>query len=163
MKYRNLRIEELEEVQDKFVLFLSANGLDAKEWELLKGKDEARVNELIGQFSDIVFDNVLNRVEYLIGKSKQELRCIKIDEQGMSLYGFKVDGDVDVDFRTDQSFDSMLEEVRQKGAEVFMTKGSKEHKESKNMEIFKLMERGMLIADSSMYEMLASMESPVEK
>ena len=50
-KYRRLTVEELDEMQQEFIHYLVANGIEAKDWKRLKEKDESQAQLWIDSFS----------------------------------------------------------------------------------------------------------------
>ena len=74
MQYRRLTTDELQEMTTEFVHFLATNQVTAPEWEQLKRDGSPRVEELIEQFSELVFERILQKVEYLEHRAPKDLR-----------------------------------------------------------------------------------------
>ena len=74
MKYRRLTNDELTELEKEFVRFLASNHITALDWEKLKGHDPKRVESLIEVFSDIVFEKILQGIEYLEFKTPTDIK-----------------------------------------------------------------------------------------
>ena len=65
MKYRRLRLDELEEVEEKFVQFLAANGIASEDWQKMKDTQKDKADEMIDIFSDFVFENAFDPFLFL--------------------------------------------------------------------------------------------------
>lgn len=160
MKYRALRIDELEEVEEQFINFLAANTVTSQEWVTLKEEEPGKAHRLIELFSDIVFDSVLSKVQYLEHRTPTDLRLFHCDIDKIYLIGLHVAASRDFDFTKMKDGNSMLEAIRKAGAQVKMYSMEKTYKEGdRKQELFKMMENGCLIADGKLYQLLAGMKS----
>jgi hypothetical protein len=158
-KYRRLQQDELDELQTEFVRFLASYKITAQDWEQLKQDDLERVDELILQFSDLIFERVLSKVEYLILKKRRELRTFKLLDNKVKLLGLINNGDdngnVTLDFRKNDRAEEMMRQMQISGDEIRLYAAERKYKKGKKYEAFILMEEGALIAkDSTLYDLL---------
>jgi hypothetical protein len=65
LKYERLAQEELEKLQDDFVNFLVVNGITADDWVSIKENEPLNADQIVEQFSDVIWEGVLRKVEYL--------------------------------------------------------------------------------------------------
>jgi hypothetical protein len=65
MNFRVLNNEELAPLKKEFVMYLSANGIDATMWEEIKINNTVRANEMIKSFSDSVWYKIFSNKKYL--------------------------------------------------------------------------------------------------
>jgi hypothetical protein len=65
MKYRTLNNIEREEFREEFIQFLASNTIVADDWVKLRKEKPEVANELFERFSDIVFQKVYEKIEYL--------------------------------------------------------------------------------------------------
>jgi len=65
MKYQRLSNEDLKLLEKEFIEFLIVNGIDADTWEKLKNTDVAKAEQIVIQFSDVVWEGVLRKNNYL--------------------------------------------------------------------------------------------------
>ena len=73
MKYQRLTKEQFEELQPEFINFLATQTIDKKEWDEIKlNKPEVAEQEL-DVFSDLIWEGVLARAEYLENFSKHHI------------------------------------------------------------------------------------------
>lgn len=93
MQYRRLTGDELQELEKEFVRFLAANGLPAEAWENLKQTNPERVEELIEQFSDIVFEKVLADVQHLEWRKPREVLALHFTPDTIRVNGIFVEGE----------------------------------------------------------------------
>ena len=148
MKYRRLTEAELDEVEPQFVRFLASNQITADDWKKLKTESPDKVERLIEIFSDTVFDKVLEDVEYLEFKTPHDLKAFHFSEDKTVMNGLKVEGETEVDLTEQMSPQQLSQQLQLTGAKLKLYTAEKEYKESRKMEIFKLMEGGALISRS---------------
>lgn len=63
--YRLLRVDELQEMEKEFILFLSANGIEGTQWEKIKFENPDKVQKLIAQFSHMVWERIFDGKAYM--------------------------------------------------------------------------------------------------
>jgi hypothetical protein len=73
MKFRLLNNEELEPLKKEFVIFLAANGIDAKLWEEIKANNTNQANSLLQSFSDNVWFKIFSNKKYLELSDKESI------------------------------------------------------------------------------------------
>lgn len=160
MKYRRLRSDELQELEQEFVKFLAANQVTADEWEQIKSEDNDKADRLIDIFSDMIFDRVLEDVEYLEHKAPDDLRAFHFDAEKATMNGLKIEGETDVDLTQQQNPQQMMDRLRSSGAQLKLYTAEKAYTDSRKMEIFQLMENGALISRSgALYKSLESLKA----
>ncbi len=155
MKYRRLRPDELEEVRSQFVRFLAIQGIPAQEWARLKAEEPERVDALLDQFSEIVFDEVLKEVQYLEHRSSADLKVFRCGKQKMELMGLRVAGESDLDFTRDQDPKAMIRMLAESDARLQLYAAEKNYGKARELELFELMESGArILRDSSLFDTL---------
>ena len=65
MKYTRLTKEQLEELNQEFINFLATQSITAEEWKEIKEQKPEVAEEELDIFSDLVWEGVLSKVEYL--------------------------------------------------------------------------------------------------
>jgi len=155
MKYRRLRNEELEELEKEFVTFLASNTVTGSDWENLKANDPEKAEQLIELFSDIVFDKILDQVEYLEHKTPKDLKTFYFGTDKIVMLGIKVDENAPVDFTRSDSPEQMSGQMIMSGSKMKMYRGEKPYQKDRKHEVFDLMESGALISkDGHMFKVL---------
>lgn len=72
--YRELTIEELKHFEQEFKEFLAVNGIDSELWIEIKKTDNNKVNELIAAFSDVIYNSVLMKMEYVEFATENDIK-----------------------------------------------------------------------------------------
>lgn len=160
-KFRRLRRDELEEVRPQFVKFLAVNGIDGPSWSEIKINDPAQTDQLILQFSQIVFKGVIDKVEYLMQRSKRDLRTYHCGPEEIKMNGLMIEGTTDLDLSDAKEHPTeMMKKLRRSGASVKLYAGERKYRNSdRDQDIFQLMEQGALISDGSMFKTLDELKN----
>ena len=148
MKYRQLTKEQFESLHREFAQFLATQKIDIDEWNKMKSQNAALVEDELNLFSDLVWDDVLNKVEYLEHFSKTSVNLFKCEKE--AVYRIVVTINKEIDLLSEQGYKWLLENP--KNTAVDYLKGSKIYSNEKNLEIFELIEKGSQIARGELYE-----------
>lgn len=159
MKYRRLTLEELKELETEFVRFLAANTVTADEWESLKVAAPDKAERLIELFSDIVFEKVIAKVEYLEHRSATDLRLFHCLTDAIKLIGIRATGIEGFDFAAHPTAEEMMQQVQQApaGSLKLYTAQKAYENGDRSAELFKMMQDGCLIADGTLYNTIAAL------
>ncbi|MCB9051819.1 MAG: hypothetical protein H6556_20480 [Lewinellaceae bacterium] len=159
MKYRRLQQDELESLEKDFIRFLATNQVTASEWEKLKDEESEKVEKLIRIFSDIVFEKVLNDVQYLEYKTPKDIKTFHFEEDRIVMNGLLVEGQTSFDFTLEQSPQQMLQQIQLTGAKLKLYTAEKAYSRARNMEIFEMIENGALISkDGGLFRTLEGLK-----
>lgn len=152
MKYKRLTNEELQELQPEFVNFLATNQITADDWVNLKSHNMDRVEELIGIFSDMVFEKILKKIQYVEHVTRQDWMVFHCKEQGLHMLGIQLSDECGLDL-TDPDFFKQWEQAPDS---VGITVYSKEqtYAEEREKVIFQLLESGCSIVDETVFNNL---------
>jgi hypothetical protein len=159
MKYRRLTLGELKELESDFVKFLSANTVTSDDWVSLKSTKPEKAEQLIELFSDIVFEKVIGKVQFLEHRTVKDLRLFECLEDEIKLIGIKVVGVDAIDFSEKQSPEEMFTSFRAAPeGSVKMYSANKAYKNNdRSMELFEMMENGCLISEGELYQTISEM------
>jgi len=149
MKYRRLNIEELKYLENEFVEFLVVNGIVASEWEAIKANDPSKAEEIILQFSDVVFETNLRKIKFLEHRSEHRTLCFQCNEKEITLFGLESKLDL-----TDTTLNP--QELLQ-SAKIFTQ--TKPYDTVREQELFKMLNDGCEISDGSFFKTLALVHS----
>ncbi len=159
VKYRRLKMDELEELESEFVRFLASNSVTAEDWISLKSQEPQKAEDLIDLFSDLVFDKILSTVEYMEHKLKSVIRVYRFQDEKITMVGMMVEDNPELDFTANDSPETMMIQLQQSGGNVKTFSGEKRYKFEKEKEIFLLMEEGALISkDPLLYNTIKSLQ-----
>ena len=159
MKYRRLQLDELQEMEADFIDFLAANTVTGPDWEKLKAEKPEKANELIDIFSDIVFDKVLKKVEYLEFKTPKDLKTFHCQTDKIVMRGMMVQGESSLDFTKNPEPDQIMNILKETGAKLQLYRAEKVYKDgNREAELFRMMENGCLISKGELYRSLESLQ-----
>ena len=148
MKYRQLTKEQFESLNHEFAQFLGTQKIDVDEWKKIKESQPSLAEEELNLFSDMVWEDVLTKVEYLEHFSKTSVNFFKCEKE--AIYRIVVKVDKDIDLLSEEGYKWLLQNP--KDATVEYLKGSKQYTAERNPEIFGLIEKGSQIARGELYE-----------
>ena len=148
MKYRQLTKEQFEALHEEFARFLATQSIDVKEWNELKKEKPQVAEDEMNVFSDVVWDDVLNKTNYLEHFSKQSVNLFKCDENEIHRIFVKINKDINL--LEQEGFEWLLSNATDDAVEYF--NGTKNYSSERNEEIFDLIEKGSAIAKGELYE-----------
>lgn len=151
MTFRRLTNEELAPLEKKFIQFLVSNTITGDDWAKMKERRPEQAMGLIDIFSDIIFEESLKKVQFLTLTLPKELKIFYFKEDGIELLGLGVDENSMIDFTKGEEWLKSLQHT-EGGVSVFKTE--KKYAETREVEIFKMIESGCRITDNYLYEML---------
>lgn len=157
MKYTRLTKEQLEEMHEEFIRFLASQAIDAKEWEELKTHKPDVAEEEIDVFSDLVWENVLNKVEYLEHFSPQHLYLFKIGSEHISLIGIKLDNET-INLATRDGYAWLQKHLLDE--EVTLYTSTKAMTDDRNQDVFALIKQGANITKGELYRYFEKVVNP---
>lgn len=147
MKYRQLTKEQFENLHQEFAQFLASQKIDVHEWNQIKTEKPAVALEEMNIFSDIVWDDVLTKTNYVEHFSKTSANLFKCDEKNMQRIAIKVNWDINL--LEQEGFEWLMKNPTDNSVEIF--KGSKEYKNDRNLEVFDLIEKGSTISKGEIF------------
>ncbi len=157
MKYARLTKEQLEEMHQEFITFLSTQGIDAEEWKKIKENKPKLAEEEIDIFSDLVWEKVLNKVKFLEHFSKQQMFLFKIEEFQISLIGVKVENQA-IDITTSDGYQWLRKNLMDEQVNIYTS--TKPISEERNTDIFALIKQGAHITKGELYNYFEKIVSP---
>lgn len=148
MKYRQLTKEQFESLHEEFATFLATQSIDVNEWNELKKEKPHVAEDEMNVFSDVVWDDVLTKTQYLEHFSKQSINLFKCDEKEIHRIFVKINKDIDL--LEKDGFEWLLSNPTNDVVEYFT--GSKPYVTERNEELFDLIEKGSSIAKGELFE-----------
>lgn len=147
MKYRQLTKEQFESLHHEFAQFLGTQKIDADEWKKIKESKPELVEEELNLFSDLVWEDVLNKVEYLEHFSKKSVNLFKCDKKSISRIVVNVNKEIDL--FSEEGYKWLLQNPKDDSIEYL--KGDKKYND-RNTEIFEIIEKGAHISKGELFE-----------
>jgi len=152
-KYRVLTTDELKQLEQIFINFLAANSITAQDWEKIKSNDVDKMNSLIDEFSDVVFEKTLSNVTLLEKRLANKILMYEIADDRIILEGLEVNGNNPIDFRNEFNLSELTGLFANPELDISFIEGTKPFFEEKNKEIFDLMDSGAMISQNkSLYD-----------
>jgi hypothetical protein len=153
MKYSRLTKEQFEELTQEFSTFLATQAIDKAEWDTIKAEKPEIAEQELDVFSDLVWEGVLTRAEYLEHFSKNHIflfQSFDTHVQSIVLKSLVTE----VDFLTKEGLqwlsDNMFTET------IEMKVGKKEFTEERNSSLFALIQQGAFLSDGQLYKQINS-------
>ena len=148
MKYRKLTKEQFKSLHKEFAQFLATQKIDVDKWNKMKSQNTELVEEELNLFSDLVWEDVLNKVEYLEHFSQQSVNLFKCERE--AIYRIVITINKDIDLLSEEGYKWLLENPKDQVIDYL--KGIKVYSKQKNTEIFNLIEKGSQISRGELYE-----------
>ncbi|MFK5957815.1 MAG: DUF6495 family protein [Lutibacter sp.] len=154
MKYRELTKEQFFELHQEFSKFLATQQIDAKEWNTIKKENPAMAEEELNIFSDVVWEDVLTKTNYLEHTSENDINLFKCNSKEIIRIYIKLN-DTSKSFLNSVDFDWFLKNPLDDSIEYF--KAAKKCTIERNLEIFKLIELGSQISKGELFEKISQL------
>ena len=148
MKYRQLTKEQFENLHEEFARFLATQSIDVKEWNQIKIDKPAVAEDELNVFSDVVWDDVLNKTNYVEHFSETTVNLFKCDDEEIHRIAIKINWDINL--LEQKGFEWLMQNPMDNSVDIF--KGSKPYKDERNIEIFDLIEKGSSISKGEIFE-----------
>ncbi|RZJ70189.1 DUF6495 family protein [Flavobacterium sp.] len=151
MKYTRLTKEQLEELHPEFINFLATQSIDKKEWDKIKQEKPQVAEQELDVFSELIWEGVLNRAEYLEHFSKSHGFLFHCAETHIHSIILQVQ-DKSVDLLTREGLQFLSENMFTDKIEI--KTGKKEYDKERNAAIFDLIQQGAFLSDGRFYNEL---------
>ncbi|RYJ36502.1 hypothetical protein NU08_4433 [Flavobacterium anhuiense] len=151
MKYARLTKEQFDELHAEFASFLATQAIDRKEWEELKVNKPEVAEQELDVFSDLIWEGVLTRAEYLEHFSKNHIflfHCFDTYIQSIVLKSFSPE----VDFLNKDGLQWLSDNMFTDNIE--MKVGKKVFTDERNSSIFELIKQGAFLSDGQLFKQI---------
>ncbi|MEZ4781457.1 MAG: DUF6495 family protein [Flavobacteriaceae bacterium] len=148
MKYTRLSKEQFEELHQEFINFLATQSITADEWSDIKTNKPEVAEQELDVFSDLVWEGVLTKAEYLENISPQHMYLFYLGESEIELIGLKLNTK-DVDLTTKEGFGWLRENLMSDDVEIFDAK--KTYSNDKQLDKFVLIQQGSVITKGELF------------
>ncbi|WP_142783423.1 DUF6495 family protein [Changchengzhania lutea] len=147
MKYSRLTKEQFEELHQEFINFLATQSVTAEEWTNLKENKPDLAEMELDVFSDLIWEGVLNKAEYLEHISPQHMYLFFLGENNMQAIILNLKNDVDI--TTDEGYAWLRENLMDDQVEFLQA--DKAYSDDKNLDKFKMIEQGAVITKGDLF------------
>ncbi|TJY35862.1 DUF6495 family protein [Pontimicrobium aquaticum] len=149
MKYTRLTKEQFEELHQEFINFLATQSITADEWQDIKANKPKVAEQELDVFSDLVWEGVLTKAEYLENISPQHMYLFYLAKERIELIGLKITNTA-IDLTTREGFSWLRENLMDDAVELFQAK--KEYSEDKQLDKFALIQQGSVITKGDLFK-----------
>ncbi len=148
MRYTRLTKEQFEDLHDEFAKFLATQGVDKPKWDAIKAQQPDVAEQVLDVFSDIIWEGVLSKIDYLENNSPQQLFLFQLGETEMKAMVIKTDENVD--FTTQEGLQWLEREFHSDVVELLTA--TKEYVNGRNLDIFTLIQQGAVITEGELFQ-----------
>ena len=148
MKYARLTKEQFEELHQEFINFLATQSITADEWRDIKANKPEVAEQELDVFSDLIWEGVLSKVEYLEHISPQQMHLFQCAEKNMRLIALKLKTS-EIDITTKQGYNWLRDNLLSDEVEFFTAQ--KEYTDDKGLDKFKLIQEGANITKGQLF------------
>ncbi len=147
MKYARLTKEQFEELHQEFINFLATQSVTADEWTNLKANKPELAEMELDVFSDLIWEGVLNKSEYVEHISSNQMHLFNLNDANMQVIAVKLKNDVDL--TTSEGYSWLRENLMDDDVEFLQAK--KDYTDDKNLDKFKLIQQGAVITKGDLF------------
>lgn len=148
MKYARLTKEQFEELHEEFINFLATQAIDKGEWDSIKVNKPEVAEQELDVFSDLIWEGVLSRAEFLEYFSKNHIflfQCFKKDVKSIVLKSLVPE----IDFLTKDGLEWLADNMFTENIEMKI--GKKVFTEDRNISVFELIQQGAFLSDGQLF------------
>jgi hypothetical protein len=148
-KYRDLTKEELVTFEKEFVDYLVVNGIVAEDWEKMKLEENAKAEEIVSLFSDVILEGVLRKIKFLEIRTNSYVQAVQClgDKMLMVAISSKDKAYNMSDFKPDTPKEVIADYFE-------MHKGEKRYDKSREEVLFEMVSQGYDISDGALFKSL---------
>jgi len=153
MKYSRLTKEQFDELHGEFTNFLATQAIDKAEWDSIKVNKPEVAEQELDVFSDLIWEGVLSRAEFLEHFSKNHIflfKCFETHVQSIVLKSLVPETDFLTQAGLQWLSDNMFTET------IEMKVGKKVFTEDRNSSIFELIQQGAFLSDGQLFKQINS-------
>ena len=156
MKFRILNQTELKEFEEELKQFLIINGIDHELWLKINENDPNKAIELIELFSDLIFEQVFEKIQFLEYRATNMLYLFHCKSDSIDLIGLKSDSEF-VNFSTTEEIHMS---ITQHSNLISYFQQTKSYTDNRELELFKMVESGCFVSTQEFYN---AMEEAIRK
>lgn len=151
MKYSRLTQEQFTELHPEFINFLATQSIDKDEWDDIKARQPQIAEQELDVFSDLIWEGVLSRAEFLEHFSKDYIFLFQCSDSHIHSIVIKslADG---IDFLTKPGLEWLGENLFTENVEL--KAGKKPFGDDRNASIFSLIRQGAFLSDGQLYKQI---------
>ena len=153
MKYTRLTKEQFEDLHPEFINFLATQTIDKTEWDKIKFEKPEVAEQELDVFSDLIWEGVLSRAEYLENFSENHIFLFQCFEKHIESIVLK-SMVAQINFLSKEGLKWLSDNMFTENIEMKI--GKKEFTEERNISIFGLIEQGSFLSDGQLFKQITS-------
>ena len=150
MRFKVLSDEELQANEQELIQFLIVNGIDGPLWEKMNQEEPAKAVTLVELFSDIVWERLLTKTNYLEFRSSNKLFVFHCGPEEIELLTLQSDFP-QVDFSTPERIHASLLEFPD---QVTCFTQKKSYDPTREDELFRMIQQGCVRSTDTFFNAL---------
>jgi len=151
MKYSRLTKEQFEELHQEFINFLATQAIDKAEWDKIKLEQPQIAEQELDVFSDLIWEGVLTRSEYLEHFSPNHIFLFQCGET--LVHSIVLKSLVpETNFLSQEGLQWLSDNMFTDNIEMKI--GKKEFTDERNASIFELIRQGAFLSDGQLYKQI---------
>lgn len=153
MKYARLTKEQFEELHLEFINFLATQSIDKAEWDKIKLEQPEVAEQELDVFSDLIWEGVLSRAEFLEHFSKNHIFLFQCFDSHIKSIVLKTQ-DFSINFLTKEGLQWLSDHMFTDTIEMKI--GKKEFTEDRNQSLFELIQQGAILSGGELFKQINS-------
>lgn len=149
VKFRLLSLDELKELEKEFIDYLVVTGIAVEDWEKMKSDNPEKTANIIDLFSDVIFENIMQKTNYIQWRGEKELRTAQCLKDKFAIVGLDASKIQDANFKDSKYLNSAIQNPPS-NLKVFTTEIHYEI--SREEEIFNMTQCGYQISDGELFK-----------
>jgi hypothetical protein len=150
MKYKFLTQDELELLENELLQFLIVHGVDGPTWKKMNEEHPEKAVELVGVFSDLVWQRSLEKVKFIEQLNADAFGVFAFHSDYCEFYNLRSKSNDS----SCSSFDDFIVLLKENPSQMEITRLTKNYSRPREMEIFEMLNNGLLLSHQSKYDIL---------
>ncbi len=135
-------------MHQEFINFLATQSITAEEWQKIKKEKPAVAEQEMDVFSDLIWEGVLNKVEYLEHFSPNQIFLFHISSATINLIAIKVENEA-IDITTREGYQWLQTNLMDETVNIYTS--TKALTDDRNKDVFALIKQGANITKGELY------------
>ena len=152
MKYKFLSQEELQLLEQELLQFLIINGIDGSEWERINQNEPEKAVDLVGIFSDLVWQRSLEKVKHGEQIVENQYLVFEFREKEIELIGLRCKS-----AERPQSFSAFFAMLESNPSNMDILQATKSYSGNREEEIFSMINNGLLLSNQTNFDFLKNL------
>lgn len=150
MKYKYLNSDELQLLENELLQFLIVNGIDGETWKRINQNEPEKAIELVGLFSDLVWQRTLEKVQYGEQIWQNRYMIFEFGSTQIDMYGLLYNKQE----KTCNSFQDFLAILKEQPKDIEVFHQTKPYQSTRELELFEMINNGLLLSDQENFNFI---------